>query len=120
MLYNLPCATWSFRRLAIISTFSVLAFLLLYSNLVSLKSYGAHRSFLGPYLGSGYIDHNHALDGNIAHLKEVAKWEKPKGMKIVGLVFYGRRRYVEILDCYLKVRITRLPRRPLNANFLPL
>lgn len=27
----------------------------------------------------------------------------PKGVKIIGLVFYGRRDYVKILECYLKV-----------------
>ncbi|MCJ1400215.1 hypothetical protein MMC11_003419 [Xylographa trunciseda] len=31
-----------------------------------------------------------------------AEWVKPEGFKIVGLVFYGRPRYVSILDCYLK------------------
>lgn len=32
----------------------------------------------------------------------VAKWSKPEGFKIIGLVFFGRRPTVEILDCYLK------------------
>ena len=30
------------------------------------------------------------------------KWVKPKGFKIVGMVFYGRPPTVSILDCYLK------------------
>lgn len=30
----------------------------------------------------------------------------PSGVKIIGLVFYGRRELVEILDCYLKVLLT--------------
>ncbi|MCJ1436959.1 hypothetical protein MMC27_006342 [Xylographa pallens] len=29
-------------------------------------------------------------------------WVKPEGFKIVALIFYGRPRYVSILDCYLK------------------
>ncbi|KAI0150597.1 hypothetical protein GGR57DRAFT_493096 [Xylariaceae sp. FL1272] len=29
-------------------------------------------------------------------------WKKPDGVKIVALVFYGRKRYVDILDCYLQ------------------
>lgn len=33
---------------------------------------------------------------------EVALWTKPEGFKIIGLVFFGRRATVEILDCYLK------------------
>lgn len=28
----------------------------------------------------------------------------PHGVKIIGLVFFGRRELVKILDCYLKVR----------------
>lgn len=32
----------------------------------------------------------------------VAQWSKPEGVKIIGLVFFGRRTTVEILDCYLK------------------
>ena len=28
-------------------------------------------------------------------------WKKPPGIKIVALIFYGRRRNVDILDCYL-------------------
>src|SRR6266496_6703571 len=31
---------------------------------------------------------------------------KPAGLKVVVLVFYGRPRAVEILDCYLKVYIS--------------
>ena len=33
---------------------------------------------------------------------DVAPWKKPKGFKIIGLIFFGRQRTVEILDCYLK------------------
>ncbi|KAI1135437.1 hypothetical protein F5Y05DRAFT_421396 [Hypoxylon sp. FL0543] len=29
-------------------------------------------------------------------------WKKPKGIKVVGMVFYGRKRYVDLLDCYLQ------------------
>ncbi|KAI1117776.1 hypothetical protein F5Y14DRAFT_439065 [Nemania sp. NC0429] len=29
-------------------------------------------------------------------------WRKPKGLKIIGMVFFGRKRYVDILDCYLQ------------------
>ena len=28
-------------------------------------------------------------------------WKKPSGIKVIGLIFYGRRRNVDILDCYL-------------------
>ncbi|KAI1438150.1 hypothetical protein GGR50DRAFT_533939 [Xylaria sp. CBS 124048] len=29
-------------------------------------------------------------------------WRKPKGLRVVAMVFFGRRRYVDILDCYLQ------------------
>ncbi|KAI5919728.1 hypothetical protein F4810DRAFT_472482 [Camillea tinctor] len=29
-------------------------------------------------------------------------WKKPQGVKVVAMVFYGRKRYVDILDCYLR------------------
>ncbi|KAE9983893.1 hypothetical protein EG327_005314 [Venturia inaequalis] len=38
---------------------------------------------------------------------ELRNWKKPAGMKIIGLVFYGRREFVEVLDCYLKRNLVR-------------
>jgi len=29
-------------------------------------------------------------------------WEKPSGVCIVGVIFYGWRRNVDIIDCYLE------------------
>ncbi|KAI0893172.1 hypothetical protein F4806DRAFT_211908 [Annulohypoxylon nitens] len=29
-------------------------------------------------------------------------WKKPEGIKVIGMVFYGRKRYVDLLDCYLQ------------------
>ncbi|KAJ8133473.1 hypothetical protein O1611_g153 [Lasiodiplodia mahajangana] len=29
-------------------------------------------------------------------------WQKPEGVKIIAMVFFGRKRYVDILDCYLQ------------------
>ncbi|KAI2626442.1 hypothetical protein GGR54DRAFT_470636 [Hypoxylon sp. NC1633] len=29
-------------------------------------------------------------------------WKKPAGLKVVAMIFYGRRRNVDILDCYLR------------------
>lgn len=29
-------------------------------------------------------------------------WKKPAGIKVVGMVFYGRKRYVDVLDCYIQ------------------
>jgi hypothetical protein len=32
----------------------------------------------------------------------LGEWQKPDGLKVIAIVFYGRRRYVEILNCYLQ------------------
>jgi len=41
---------------------------------------------------------------NGENMDDLAYWEKPDGVdKVMGLVFYGRRQTVSILDCYLKV-----------------
>jgi hypothetical protein len=32
----------------------------------------------------------------------------PAGIKVIGLVFFGRRELVQVLDCYLKVRPSSL------------
>lgn len=29
-------------------------------------------------------------------------WRKPAGVKVIAMVFFGRKRYVDILDCYLR------------------
>lgn len=35
-------------------------------------------------------------------LSNGTNFERPSHLKIVGLVFYGRRQFVDILDCYLR------------------
>ncbi|OBS21170.1 hypothetical protein FPOA_07508 [Fusarium poae] len=45
---------------------------------------------------------------NGENMDDLAHWEKPKGVeKIMGLVFYGRRQSVSILDCYLKRNLVK-------------
>jgi hypothetical protein len=56
-----------------------------------------------------------AAAGSGSHIGEpsshaLKEWRKPKDLKIIGLVFYGRKEFVEILDCYLKVCICCLAR----------
>ena len=31
-------------------------------------------------------------------------WSKPKDLRVIGLIFYGRASRVEVLNCYLEVR----------------
>ena len=49
----------------------------------------------------------HNLDGYIQRLKDVAEWQKPPELKVMGLVFFGRRRFVSVLQCYLQVHTKR-------------
>ena len=42
------------------------------------------------------------IAGDGGMLASVSPWKKPTGFKIIGLIFFGRQRTVEILDCYLK------------------
>ena len=39
----------------------------------------------------------------------IENFEKPLDFRIVALVFFGRREYVQILDCYLKVSSVNAP-----------
>ncbi|KAJ2987247.1 hypothetical protein NUW58_g4615 [Xylaria curta] len=42
---------------------------------------------------------NHVVQHSIA---PKGGWQKPGGFKIIAMVFFGRKRYVDILDCYLR------------------
>lgn len=44
--------------------------------------------------------------------EKTEKWDKPEGFKIIGLVFFGRRSVVAVLDCYLKKNLVS------NGGFL--
>ncbi|KAI1072315.1 hypothetical protein LB507_003405 [Fusarium sp. FIESC RH6] len=45
---------------------------------------------------------------NGENMDDLAYWEKPDGVdKVMGLVFYGRRQTVSILDCYLKRNLVK-------------
>lgn len=73
-----------------------------------------------PLIEQETHDETKAQNLRLAHLQEIVKWEKPKDIKIVGLVFYGRKRYVEILECYLRVSspVPALPRAQLQDDGL--
>ncbi|KAI0467288.1 hypothetical protein F4859DRAFT_518239 [Xylaria cf. heliscus] len=46
--------------------------------------------------------HNRVNQVNHHSIAPQGGWEKPKGFKIIAMVFFGRKRYVDILDCYLQ------------------
>lgn len=59
--------------------------------------------FFAALLTRGYWRQQHP-----SHEKKLHSWgdvevHVPEDVKVVGLVFYGRKEFVEILDCYLKV-----------------
>jgi hypothetical protein len=47
---------------------------------------------------------------------EVVALTVPPGVRVIGLVFYGRRALVEVLDCYLKVQLPSLPTKSINLT----
>lgn len=48
------------------------------------------------------------MQSDVGMLSTVRKWQKESQInKVMGLVFYGKRETASILDCYLKVRVTR-------------
>lgn len=57
------------------------------------------------------LEHNWSVLGKNSPLEGPSPgFKKPDGLKVVGLVFYGRRETVSILDCYLQVsRTTQQP-----------
>jgi hypothetical protein len=62
------------------------------------------RSYLPSKPPLGYIHPPPPpLDLQAGYNTYKGDFRKPPGVKIVGLVFYGRREFVEILNCYLQV-----------------
>jgi hypothetical protein len=62
-----------------------------------------------------------ATAGSASHIgrpsiEALRQWRKPAGLKVIGLVFYGRKQFVEVLDCYLKVIGTFRHSRPEEDN----
>ena len=98
---------WPVRIIGILGVLLTLYFLLFHhSNLriVRLSPGSQNLAF------SGYAEKHtkppakqHSLESHIDHLHDVQRWQLPPGMRVIGLVFYGRRRFVSILSCYLKV-----------------
>ena len=58
----------------------------------------------GPPVYAPKLPYDPSLQGELDHLKKLESWTKPHSLKVVALVFYGRSRFVSILDCYLQVR----------------
>ncbi|KAF5025769.1 hypothetical protein F66182_2102 [Fusarium sp. NRRL 66182] len=83
-------------------------------DLVAVKL-PAFEQHLPETLGSGEtinITNSRVLDrfwsSKGDYTRDLAHWEKPgKINKIMGLVFYGRRQSVSILDCYLKRNLVK-------------
>lgn len=74
----------------------------------------SHRHDPGPPTPTAaFVDHSswlsHAKPASRPHddLMPTTKWRKSSGFQIVGIVFYGRRVHVDILDCYLQQNLIR-------------
>ena len=98
--------SWSWPlRIAAVVGFLVTVYLIVSYNptiRVGPRPYGAHLKESAHNLMK-QLPYNHALESHIAHLESIQKWQAPVGMRVIGLVFYGRRRFVSILNCYLQV-----------------
>ncbi|MCJ1405839.1 hypothetical protein MMC11_009069 [Xylographa trunciseda] len=96
---------WSWPiRIAAVVGFLVTVYLVVSYNpgiRVALRPYSPAQE-KAPHTSTKALPYNHALQSHIAHLEEVQRWQAPAGMKVIGLVFYGRRRFVTILNCYLQ------------------
>ena len=79
--------------------FFLLATVLLLQQPALRSRVPSYSSLKEKILGGGSKTQN----ARLAHEQELVQWTKPKDVKIIGLVFYGRKRYVEILECYLRV-----------------
>ena len=69
--------------------------------------------------GRGIFSYSHHSSARFAVADPAShsnSFKKPTGFKIIGLVFYGRKQTVSILDCYLKV----LPPISVNRRFATL
>ena len=90
---------------------------------VCLLTLGPHPSTHLPSL-PGYRPHSvdretAYFEARIKEMHAIAEWKKPRAMKVIGLIFYGRRRFVSVLDCYLKVRVLRSPENLWSQELTP-
>lgn len=90
------------RWIIIVSCLSLLA--LIFFTL-PITSTSALKDVVPLPLGSS---NNEPLPTSLPHAPSLAGFVKPEGVKIVGLVFYGRKSRVEIMRCYLEVRETTM------------
>ncbi|MCJ1379589.1 hypothetical protein MMC17_002691 [Xylographa soralifera] len=97
--------SWSWPiRIAGVVGFLVTVYLIVSYNpgmRIGLRPYSASHE-QPPHNITKALPYSHSLQSHIAHLEEIQRWQPPAGMKVIGLVFYGRRRFVTILNCYLQ------------------
>ncbi|KAF2397317.1 hypothetical protein EJ06DRAFT_144184 [Trichodelitschia bisporula] len=88
-----PAARWTLAACALASL------LLLFASVAS--DYGPPRLFRAapPPARPAFQPGSHVGEPSSQALQA---WVKPAGLRIVGLVFYGRAEFVKVLDCYLK------------------
>lgn len=99
--------TWPIRIAGIVGLLATVYLIILYHPQIQRAPipYTIHRepALSRPAKLLKPLAYDHALEGHIEHLREIERWHPPTGMKVVGLVFYGRRRFVSVLNCYLQV-----------------
>ena len=100
---------WPLRIVAVSALLAVVYLIIFYHADIPLPKQLQPASQMPPILKPHPQFAPHTLDGHIQQLKDVAEWQKPSELKVMGLVFFGRRRFVSILQCYLQVRSLKVP-----------
>lgn len=77
----------------------IIAFLV-FAMLASILAASSHYHLGRPRVLAFPLPHSDLGHSEMIQIKEFVK---PKDIKIVGLVFYGRKNRVEMLRCYLEV-----------------
>ena len=98
---------WRNRYIAL-GLFGLLCWLLLKTTTRSSASYRAWKttSGVGKYSKSPGKSVQAVRLGQHPFREPLEDFEKPLDFRIVALVFYGRKEYVQILECYLQASLT--------------
>src|SRR3954452_14819551 len=102
--------TWRNRYIAL-GLFGLLCWFLLNTTATDSVHYRAWKttSGLAKYSKTTGKGMQPARLGQHPFREPLEDFEKPLDFRIVGLVFYGRKEYVQILECYLQASLTLHP-----------
>ena len=108
--------TWRNRYIAL-GLFGLICWLLLNTTATDLVPYRAWKaaSGLAKYSKTTSKSVQAARLGQHPFREPLEDFEKPLDFRIVALIFYGRKEYVQILECYLQASLTLHPATTCSA-----